>query len=317
MLPHSRGWFDVWVESIYGPRGFWPNNVPADHFQTSATTGPVLAEAIGALLDRHPEVRAVIDIGAGSGELLRSLAAQRPHLRLTGVDLRPRPSGLDPLVGWVCDRWDVVHGAWTGSAATLLAGIQQPSLVLASEWLDDLPTPLAAWGADGWRELRTDELGVETLGLPLTGEHAAWARRWWPTGQRAEIGSTRDRAWAELVTAARPCGGIALMIDYGHLARNRPAAGSLAGYRNGRAVPPRPDENTNLTAHVAVDGVRAAGEARGAKTIWFARQSSVLEDLLPERVTAADPLADLVRRSQRAALGAVHGLGSHWWLMQR
>ena len=56
----------------------------------------------------------------------------------------------------------------------------------------------------------------------LSSEQLAWAERWWPSGDRAEIGLTRDRAWVELVKMIIKRGGCALVIDYGHVAAQRP-----------------------------------------------------------------------------------------------
>src|SRR5262249_62244441 len=76
---------------------------------------------------------------------------------------------------------------------------------------------------------------------------------------RAEVGAPRDAAWADAVRAVTR--GLALAVDYGHLANGRPAFGSLTGFRDGRQVPPVPDGSCDLTAHVAIDSVAAAGVA--------------------------------------------------------
>jgi hypothetical protein len=110
-------------------------------------------------------------------------------------------------------------------------------------------------------------------------------------------------------------GGCALMIDYGHLRRRRPATGSLAAYRDGRALEPVAVAGLNLTAHVAVDSVRAAGEALGATTTFCGLQSEVVPELLQVE-TYPDPLFDLGRRSRLAALSSRYVWGSHWWLLQ-
>lgn len=316
MLSYSRPWFDRWVESATGSDGFWPDNLPEQHFRTASTTGAALIHLITPLLDQHLEIRAVVDIGAGGGELLTRLAELRPGLSLTGVDLRSRPNDLPDAVAWVRDRWDVRQHHWTGPAAPLLGGLDRPTLVIAGEWLDDLPAVVAQRVGDGWRELLVDDSGRETAGPTLPADDRDWLQRWWPSGQRAEVGRTRDRAWAELVGAVLPYGGLALLIDYGHLTSTRPAHGSLTGYRAGRQVPPLPTGSVNLTAHVAIDAVRAAGEARGATTLRCARQRDVVRES-PPLPSSSDPLIDLAGRSQRAALAASPGLGAHWWLLQR
>jgi SAM-dependent MidA family methyltransferase len=161
-----------------------------------------------------------------------------------------------------------------------------------------------------------DDTGQETLGEPVTGADLDWLEQWWPAGQRAEVGLTRDRAWAALISTARSAAGMALLIDYGHLTGDRPAGGSLAAYAQGRRVAPQPCSRINLTAHVAVDAVRAAGEGQGARTLRCARQREMVRNL-PLSAPGRGPLLDLSRRSQLAALGSPAGLGAHWWLLQR
>lgn len=95
-----------------------------------------------------------------------------------------------------------------------------------------------------------------------------------------EVGLTRDRAWAALASVVAQRGGCALMIDYGHRLYERPVDGSFAAYRDGRAVPPMPSGEVNLTSHVSVDSVRAAGEVAGLRTACCCLQSEVVAELL-------------------------------------
>jgi hypothetical protein len=105
------------------------------------------------------------------------------------------------------------------------------------------------------------------------------------------------------------------MIDYGHTVERRPVTGSLAAYRDGRALEPVPGATVNLTAHVAVDAVRAAGEEVGATTALYGLQSVVVPELL-QAESHPDPLVDLDLRSQHAALSSQYVWGSHSWLLQ-
>jgi SAM-dependent MidA family methyltransferase len=311
----SRSWFDAWVESAYGADGFWRIHDPDAHFRTAATSGPLIAKALAALIDRQDEIRRVVDVGAGSGRLLQELSAIRPDLQLLGIDLRRRPEGLASQVDWVQDLWDVRYGRWTSGDVAAALDQPEPVMIICCEWLDDLPCPVAARHADGWREVIINDDGREQAGPRLSSEQLAWADRWWPGSDRAEIGITRDRAWAELVKIIIKRGGSALMIDYGHTAARRPVTGSLAAYRDGRALEPVPESSVNLTAHVAVDAVRAAGEEAGARTTFCGLQSEVVPELLQSE-SHPDPLVDLDRRSQHLALNSQYVWGSHWWLLQ-
>jgi SAM-dependent MidA family methyltransferase len=275
----------------------------------------MIAEMLATLIDRQEGVNSVVDIGAGNGRLLQALSATRPDLQLLGIDLRTRPAELPEKVGWAQDLWDVRYGCWTsGEAGAALRG-SGPVMIICCEWLDDLPCSVAARHADGWREVIINDDGREQAGPRLSSEQLAWADRWWPGGDRAEIGITRDRAWAELVKIIIKRGGSALMIDYGHTAARRPITGSLAAYRDGRALEPVPESSVNLTAHVAVDAVRAAGEEAGARTTFCGLQSEVVPELLQSE-SHPDPLVDLDRRSQHLALNSQYVWGSHWWLLQ-
>jgi hypothetical protein len=311
----SRVWFDTWLDCAYGAEGFWRRHWPAEHFRTAIATSPLVAEALTALADRL-SVSAVVDVGAGSGELIRTVAGHRPQLRVAGIDLRPRPDSLPAAVEWAEDLWDVRYARWTTGQADRLLGADDSVLVVAAEWLDDLPCPVVHQEADGWREVVVDEGGNERPGPRLAGAELEWADRWWPAGRRAEIGSTRDRAWSELAAVVRRRGGGLVLLDYGHDRNSRPEAGSFAAYRDGRSVPPMPSTEVNLTAHVSLDSVRAAGEAAGLHTVLDAHQDEALSRLLAEGPPDADPLSDLARRSERAVLGSAYGWGTHRWLVQ-
>ena len=249
--PRRRSWFDAWVESAYGAEGFWPRHRPEAHFRTAAASTPLLAEMAAAVADRTSGLQVVIDLGAGSGQLLSALHELRPELQFVAVDLRDRPADLPPAVEWARDLWDVRYDRWTTGMAEPWLARPEPVMIICCEWLDDLPVVVVRRHADGWRETIIDEDGTEEFGPRLHEEQLAWADRWWPSGQRAEIGLTRDRAWARLAAVVARRGGCALMIDYGHRLGERPADGSFAAYRDGRAVPPTPSGEVNLTAHVS------------------------------------------------------------------
>ena len=336
-VPVATTFLQAWTEAASGPGGFWTTATPAAHFQTASTVGPELAGALVALLTGHPEVERVVEVGAGEGTLLVALqdAARRAGraLDLAGVDLRPRPAGLPGSVGWVEDCWDVRRDCWQrGTAAGLVSGGLGPALVLALEWLDDLPCRLVADGGDGWRELLADG----RPGPPPDADSLQWVERWWPQGPVVEVGLTRDAAWAALVEALHVPGGLALAVDYGHLRAARPT-GTVTAFQHGRRVEPvlRPDRD--VTAHVAVDALAAAGEQAGARTLRLGRQHDLLDDLGegPTREAAPpahdpahddgrreqhrreDVLAELGARSRRAALRSPTGWGDHWWLLQQ
>ena len=184
--PHS--WYDAWLESAYGTAGFWRVHDPEAHFRTAAASSDVIAELVASILEQQPEIGAVVDVGAGGGQLLGALAALRPELRLSGIDLRARPDRLPAHIGWAVDLWDVRYARWTTEAADAVLADPGPVMIICCEWLDDLPCPVVHRDADGWREVIVDAGAEERSGPRLTDDFLDWADRWWPAGQRAEIG---------------------------------------------------------------------------------------------------------------------------------
>jgi SAM-dependent MidA family methyltransferase len=303
-----RPWDQAWQDALYGPGGFYRSHAPADHFRTASHAGAdVLGPAI-ARLARLAGCVAVVEVGAGRGELLAALHRADPDLRLHGVDLVGRPHGLPAPVAW----------------AEQAPAPEVPTLLVAWELLDVVPCPVLEAGPGGaLREVHVDGDGREHDGGPASEDDLVWVRRWWPgphhAGDRVEVGAPRERFWADLVHRVVGRRGLALAVDYDHDRASRPPAGSLAGYRAGRLVPPVPDGGHDLTAHVALDAVAAA-----TPPSRVLRQHEALGRLGvgASRPDPADAVADPSRylRSLRHA-SQVHeltdpgGLGGFGWLL--
>jgi len=308
--------------ALYGEHGFYTRGeAPARHFRTSVHAGPMFATGVLALLRRvdaaldRSDPLDLVDVGAGRGELLTAVAAAataadpelRARLRLTAVEVAPRPPGLAAEV-----RWTARVPELTG-------------LLLANEWLDDIPLDVVEQTADGPRQVLVRPTGVEVLGAAPPPEDVDWLTRWWSLrpGERGEVGRTRDETWAGAVARVRR--GVAVAVDYAHLAGRRPPAGSLAGYRAGRAVPAVPDGSCNLTAHVALDACAVAGAGAGATTTLLTTQHRALRSLgvvgrrPPVELARADPggyLRALAQAAEAADLTDPAGLGGFGWLVQ-
>jgi len=314
------GWRDAMGSALYDADGFFRTGAgPGGHFRTSVHASPLFTQAVLRLLIRldaalgAPARLDIVDIGAGRGELLTALLAAAPpalaeRLRPTAVELAARPAGLPPGIGWRAEPPHRVTG-----------------LLLATEWLDNVPLEAAEVDDAGTaRRVQVDpDTGAERLGPPVDVADAFWLARWWPldgrpAGARAEIGWTRDAAWADAVaTVDRGC---ALAVDYGHLRAERPYAGTITGYRDGRQVPPVPDGSCDITAHVALD---AAAAAAGTPYL-IASQRDALRALgvrgarPPLARAGTDPagyLRALADASAAAELTDPAGLGGHWWLL--
>ena len=345
-----RGWAQAWEDALYGPRGFYvagPGSVagPGGHFRTSVHVGPVFHGALARLLAEvdgrlgAPPVLDLVDVGSGRGELLTGVLAALPgevaaRVRPVAVEVRSRPAELGERIGWL-----------EGTAPQVLSdhypgGVR--GLVLAHEWLDDVPCDVVEVDSRGVvRLVLVDDDGSELSGPDLAdaagcrtygvdaGAALAWLQRWWPVslpGARAEVGSARDLAWSGLTAAL--ASGTALAVDYGHRREQRLAgrydAGTLTAYRAGRVAAPVPDGSVDLTAHVAIDACAAATVGAGAYrgTVRVTGQRAALGALgvsgaLPPRELASDPAryaAALDVASQAAELRDPLGLGAFCWL---
>jgi SAM-dependent MidA family methyltransferase len=315
-------WQEAMQAALYGPGGFYARGErPAAHFRTSVHTSARYAAAMVALLHEvdaalgQPARLDVVDIGAGQGELLSQVLAMAapplagrivPH----AIEVAPRPPGLDRRVRWA----PAPPAAITG-------------LIIASEWLDNVPLDVAELSLDGPRLVLVDTAtGAEHSGPAVAPADLAWLRRWWPLrhlGDRAELGRPRCAAWAGVI--GRLDRGVALAADYGHRRSGRPRAGTLAAFRDGRPVRVIPDGSRDITAHVAVDACAAAGLAAGAGPTVLTSQRAALRALgLTGRRPALrqadhDPagyLAGLRQAAEEAELTDPAGLGGFSWLVQ-
>ncbi len=318
--------------ALYGPDGFYTRgSAPSHHFRTAPHTGRQFAEAmlrIACEVDAslgHPARFDIVDMGAGSGELAAQICELAVDTGLAGrvaisaVDVHERPAGLADAV------------TWTREPPSLVSG-----LVIANEWLDNVPVDVTVVGDDGrLHQVLVDEAGNERVGDEVSSAEADWLEQWWPltdraAGIRAESGVRRDEAWAGVV--GRLEAGAAVAIDYAHTTRQRVAgrfaAGSLAAYRKGVAVDVVPDGSCDITAHVALDACEAAGLADGVGASLLTTQRRALGALgvdepramVPTRAMAsADPLGyldTLAARGEAAELCDPDGLGGFGWLVQ-
>lgn len=306
--------------ALYGPDGFYTRGErPAAHFRTSVHASHRFATAVARLVSvvdaalGHPARFDLVDVGAGSGELLAEIlpmAGLSGRLRPVAVEVAPRPAGLTAAIEWRRSPPEAVTG-----------------LVIANEWLDNIPLDVVELTGDGPQLVVVDpHSGTELPGPAPSPEDADWLERWWPLrepGDRAEIGRYRCAAWASVITRVRR--GLALAIDYAHERDRRPAYGTLTGYRDGRCVSPVPDGSCDITAHVALDACADAGEAAGATATLLTTQRAALRALglratrPPLELARVDPrgyLQDLRAAGEDAELIDGEGLGGFGWLVQ-
>jgi SAM-dependent MidA family methyltransferase len=303
-------WKSAWDDALYGATGFFRRESPAAHFRTSVHASPLFAAAL-VRMTRAAGLDTLVDIGAGRGELLRAVHGLDPELQLLGVEIAPRPRDLPGQVDWTTALPESVDG-----------------VVVANEWLDNIPCHVVEVSQQGVPTLLHVDpaTGTESLGHPLDHPSvptslAAWCDRWWSLsdqepGTRAEVGSTRDAAWRDVV--GRLTRGLAVAVDYGHTRDARPPFGSLRSYRDGSEVAVLPDGSRDVTAPVAVDAVAASTGGR------LVRQHAALAALgvsgrRPDLSTATTDPSGYVRRlaasTEAAELTARGGLGDFWWVV--
>lgn len=276
---------EAWHEALYGERGFYRRQAPVEHFRTSVHASPLFAAAIVGLA-RGTGASTITDIGAGRGELGRTIRGLAPDIEVCDVEFD------DELP-------DVLTG-----------------LVIANEWLDNVPCEIVELDDLGPRYVLADG---RSLGDVADSNDLAWLKRWWPLaepGDRAEIGRTREAAWAKVVR--RLADGAAVAIDYGHTRAGRPAYGSLTGYRQGRPCDPVPDGSCDITAHVALDALAAAVPG---SVVTEQRESLQALGIRAERpdlaLAAGEPrryLTELSAAGEAAELIDPAGLGGFGWV---
>jgi SAM-dependent MidA family methyltransferase len=245
----------------------------------------------------------LVEAGAGNGRLsadiLRGMAANHPdvyaqtrlHLVETSDAARAAQSGT---LGMAVDR--------LASSSDIVPGFE--GVLIANELLDAMPVHQVVMRAHGLREIfvdlaRSGPDGSPTLvvqeGAPSTPELAAYLSRAGVTlqpGARAEI-NLRAIEWVE-AAASRMRRGFAILIDYGHEARElysvSHSAGTLTSYsrhqssgaEGARAQPAwlqRPGEQ-DITAHVDFTSVQKAAERAGCVTLGFLDQTYFVMGLL-------------------------------------
>ncbi len=309
----DRPWVEAWQDALYGAGGFYRRpEGPAGHF-TTASHGPlgtVLAKTILAVAAER-ECDAIADLGAGRGELLTALRAADPDLPLVGVEVVDRPNSVAPSIDWLRAPGGspIPDGLGEGGRRVL---------VVANEWLDVVPCPIAEVDDEGTlREVAVDRRGRERLTGALPGADLAWVERWWPLpdaapGDRVEVGRARDEAWARVLAA--PGVAAALAIDYGHVFPLRPRHGTLTGYRDGVVTAPIPDGRHDLTAHVAVDSLPQSERVtqREALTRWGPPAAGP-----PIELARTDPAAYLAALGTSSAASALRhgGTADFWWVL--
>jgi SAM-dependent MidA family methyltransferase len=238
-------------------------------FLTSPEVGPLFGALVARALDTwwdemgRPARYTVVDAGAGTGTLARTVLAARPRcgpaLHYVLVErsptLRAHHGDHLPTLG---------EPAPGGPAVASLAELPRPAgptVIIANELLDNLPFDLLEWRAGRWHEVRVDA-GDETLVELLVPR---------PEGEPPPVPSARDGSRIPQQNAATEWlrdaldvahGGRVVVLDYGDttasLAR-RPWTEWVRTYRgHRRGADPLADLGSqDITVEVAFDQLTA------------------------------------------------------------
>lgn len=310
--------FDWFMErALYEPgagffaQGRGPGRAGRD-FVTSPQVGPLFGLLVARALDGwwrelgEPDPFVVIDAGAGTGALARSvLRAQpacAPALRYVmversaalraehrhGLDLEPPDEALGPFVH--VDRTEAPEPEpGTGPIVSSLEDLPAqpfPGVVIANELLDNLPFGIARWMGAWWDEIRVGLEGEQfvEVAVPLAPRDARVLDSLHDTRilePGTEVPVPRAmQTW--LARAASAIGsGFLLVIDYAVSVADlgqRPARSWLRTYADHhRGDDPLVDPGSrDITADVVVEQLDGAARAAG----WRARPSQAQADWL-------------------------------------
>ena len=153
-------WRAATQDALYGDGGFYRRPAgPAAHFRTSVHASPLFAQAL-LRLAQGSGLTTVVDVGSGRGELLAVLHGLDPSLTLVGVEVADRPASLPEAIGWGPRVPDDLTDA----------------LLVANEWLDNVPVDVVVRTPGGLRLLEVDRATGQERPGGLPSAYVIWPR---------------------------------------------------------------------------------------------------------------------------------------------
>jgi SAM-dependent MidA family methyltransferase len=267
--------FDDYMRiALYGPdAGFFSTgplrSATGGDFLTSPEVSPLFGETIArfvtAEMDRVGGGGCIVDVGAGSGSLLRPL-----------MDAVGRPVSAWAVEVSAAARQAVLGRIPEATVVASLAEVPSPmrGVIVANELIDNLPAALAVRVDGGWEERRVGIVDGELalVATPARSEVAAWAGRY---GREVSIGGTVEvqleaQAWVSVALSSLEAGAL-LVFDYGNTSgglASRREGGTLRTYRAHHLGPDPLAEPgaTDITMDVDFSSLADAAGAMGAST---------------------------------------------------
>lgn len=258
-------------------------SVAAGDFLTSPEVSPWFGRLVGRFaleefrrLGRPAGFR-IVDVGAGSGSLVRSLG------EVVGADL-----AVHAVEASAAARARLVEVLGAGRVHRDLAALGSGfvGVVVANELLDNLPVAIAVRVPGGWEErwVGHDGDGFHLVAAPCRPEVAAWCERYAgvvPAGGIVEV-QLAATAWLKDVLARLDRGAL-VVVDYGGTAVElapRRLTGTLRTYR-GHHLGPDPltaPGETDITVDVDFGALATVAEEAGAH-VELVTQAAFLEGL--------------------------------------
>jgi SAM-dependent MidA family methyltransferase len=209
--------------------------------EVSSLFGETIARFVSGVHERIGEPFQVVEVGGGSGSLLRSLLAAHP-VEALAVEISPAARAALSDIALVA-----------GEMPERIRGV-----VIANELLDNLPMALAQKDAGAWRERWVGADGAELMFVDTDPrpDVVAWLDEYAgpvPDGGWVEV-QLVARAWLDDVVGRMEAGAIVL-IDYGDTSEGllpRRQDGTLRTYRAHHLGPHPLDQpgETDITADV-------------------------------------------------------------------
>ena len=248
----------------------------AGDFLTSPEVSPLFGEMLSVFIsrekDRLGEPFELVEVGAGSGSLIRALLSTL-HVEVVAVEASP--AAREALQNLLPDL----------SIREMLPE-RTRGVILANELIDNLPMALSQRVGGAWRErwVGSDDDGLVFVDADPRPEVETWLA--------AYAGEVPDGGWVEVQLRAaewlidalsRLEAGSVVLIDYGDTAENllpRRQDGTLRTYRAHHLGPHPLDEpgETDITADVNFTALMRAAEEAGA-SVTLLRQDDFLSDL--------------------------------------
>jgi SAM-dependent MidA family methyltransferase len=238
-----------------------------------------------------PENVRLVELGPGRGTMMvdvlratKAVPAFRSAIVLHMVEVSPALERVQRQALMATE----VPVSWHPSLADVPDG---PLIILANEFIDALPVHQAVMCADGWHErvVKIGEAGnllfsIDRDPIPLFEELLPGEIRQAKVGEIFEWRA--DNAGLEIGRRVLKSGGVALIMDYGHL---RGALGdTLQAVRGHEFADPLVAPGTaDLTAHVDFQALAQAAEGMGARVHGPTTQAKFLRRLGLEQRAAA------------------------------